>query len=381
MNFDRLNDIITNCIETRSETGAAAVITKNGKPVYSFSAGLADVENNRQFRTDTICRAFSCSKIVTSTACMQLIERGKLDTSWEVSWLIPEFANAKFIRDGKEIPSKPVRIRDLLNMTSGVAYPGDRHEGAEGMNDVWGELDKSIQNKRSMTTQEFAAAAGSVPLMFGAGDEWMYGSSADVLGAVVEKAADMRFSEYLSKNIFEPLGMTDTAFYVPADKRDRLAVLYDGAGDDRKLPTYVNLCIYDYDEPPAFESGGAGLFTTADDLAKLGAELSFGGSGVISRAAVDFMRSNGLNEQQRRTYNWDSTRGFGYGNLVRVLEDKNVSGLFANEGAFGWDGWTGTYLLCDPAEGMSITLFVQRCGAGTTQLSRNLVNAAYAFLK
>ena len=380
MNFENINSAVSRSIERQSETGAAFVLTRDGKPIHSFATGLADAEKGTAFTPDTICRAFSCSKIVTATACVQLIERGLLDTSWELGWLIPEFSDAKYVRGGKKLDSPPIRIRDLLNMTSGIAYPGDWHEGVEVMNKVWDALDDSIKTGRPMTTQEFAAAVGKAPLMYAAGDEWMYGSSADILGAVVERVAEMRFSEYLAKNIFEPLGMEDTAFYVPADKRDRLAVLYEGAGESRKLPEYVNLCIYDYDEPPKFESGGAGLFTTANDLAKLGAELACGGKGVISRRGVDFMRTNGLSPEQRKTYNWDSTRGYGYGNLVRVLEDRNLAGTLANEGAFGWDGWTGTYLLCDPKEKLSVTLFVQRCGAGTTQLARDVVNASYVAL-
>ena len=157
-------------------------------------------------------------------------------------------------------------------------------------------------------------------------------------------------------------------------------MLYENTEQPPKKPDWVNLCIYDYDEPPAFESGGAGIFTTARDLSLLGAELSNGGSGVISRSAVRFMQQNGLTDEQRKTFDWDSCRGYGYGNLVRILERPNEAGLLAPAGSFGWDGWTGTYLLNDPENKISITVFVQRCGAGTTQLSRNIVNAAYAAL-
>ena len=380
MSYETISGIIDRAIAEHEETGAAFVLTKDGRNVFEYSAGLADIETGNGFCTDTICRVFSCTKIVTAVAAMRLLERGRLDLNWELSRFFPEFSSPFYIRNGAKQPSPPVTIRHLLNMTSGISYPGDEREGGEGMSDLWGRLDRSILDGRSMTTQQFASEAGKQPLMFPAGDQWMYGSSADVLGAVIEKAADMRLSEYMKKYIFDPLGMDDTAFYVPPEKRGRLAALYENAGEHPKKPDWVNLCIYDYDSPPEFESGGAGLFSTAADYAKLGAELSGGGAGVISRSAVDFMRQNGLTEEQRRTYDWDLVKGYGYANLVRMVEDRNRTGLFANKGAFGWDGWTGTYLLCDTNVKMSVTLFVQRCGGGMTQLARHTVNAAYSAL-
>ena len=380
MKLENIQGILDKAIADHAENGAAAVVTKDGQEVFSCAAGLADVEGGVPFTTKTLCRAFSCSKVITSVASMQLIEQGKLDTSWELGWVIPEFSESFYIRNGKKLESPKIRIRDLLNMTSGIAYPGDTHEGIEGMNDLWGELDKSINNGNSLTTQQFAAKAGKQALMYPAGEEWMYGSSADIMGAVVEKISGVRLGDYLRDNIFAPLGMEDTAFYVPTDKRDRLAVLYENTAQPPKKPEWVNLCIYDYDKAPAFESGGAGIFTTAKDLSLLGAELSFGGKGVISRSAVRFMQQNGLTPDQKRTFNWDSCKGFGYANLVRMLEDPNAAGLLASKGSFGWDGWTGTYLLADPLDKISVTLFVQRCGAGTTPLARSVVNAAYASL-
>lgn len=378
MDKSSIDKILSRTVETHGENGAAYVITREGEPIALGGGGLADVENGKPFTTSTICRAFSCTKVVTSTACMMLIERGLLDTGWELGWMIPEFSGAFYLENGQRKPSPAIKIRDLLNMTSGIAYPGGSYEGSEDINNLWGDLDKSINDGASMTTQEFAACAGKCALAFPAGREWQYGSSADILGAVIERVSGESLSGFMRKNIFEPLGMEDTAFFVPPEKQERLAVLYENAAEQPKRPGYVNLCIYDYDSEPAFQSGGAGLFTTAADLSKLGAALSTDGRGLLSPKAIDFMRRNGLTPEQRRTFNWDAVRGCGYGNLVRSLEDRNEAGLFASCGSFGWDGWTGTYLLCDPEERLSVTVFTQRCGAGTTQLARSIVNAAYA---
>ncbi len=380
MGFEAVKQVIDSAIEKRSENGAAVVLTRGGKTELSLGAGLADVEKKVAFNEKTICRAYSLTKMVTSTACMMLMEKGKLDTGWRLDWIIPEFMNSGEYSGGSIVETPPIKIRDLLNMTAGIPYPGDWHEGTEGINGLWGGLENSIRYGNSMTTQQFASAAGRIPVVFPAGREWMYGSSADILGAVIEKVSGKELADFYEENIFGPLGMEDTAFYVPAEKRDRLAALYENVAAYPTKPNYVNLCIFDYDTKPKFQSAGAGLFSTAEDYSKLGAALSNGGGGIISQRAIDFMRENGLTPEQRMTYNWDSTRGFGYGNLVRCLEDRNAAGLFATKGSFGWDGWTGTFLLCDPAEKLSITVFVQRCGAGTTQLARDVVNTVYGSL-
>ncbi len=383
-NEKKINDIMNRFIDCGTETGAAAVVMKNGEELYRYSCGLADAEKGRAFREDTICKAFSCSKVITGTAAMQLLESGLIELDNRLEWYIPEFADAAFIENGKRIPvSRPITLRDLLDMTSGIAYPGDGREGGQEISDVWGELDAGTKEGRQMSTLEFAHKAGKCAVMFDAGEQWSYGSSADIFGAVVETVTGKRYGDYLKENIFEPLGMADTAFYCPKDKLDRLAVLYEGAGENRKVLDWVNLCIYDYTEEPAFQSGGAGIFTTAEDLAKLGAALSNGsykGVRVLGRKTVEFMRMNALTKDQRRTFDWDSCRGFGYANFVRILEDPNKASLIASKGSFGWDGWTGTYMLVDPDEKLSTVLFVQRAGAGTTSLSKAVVNAVYSMI-
>ena len=378
---DNVRDIMERAVANGEENGGTFIVYKDGEKLLEQSAGYADVKNKISFKNDTILRIYSCTKVFTSLAAAILISRGRLDTFWEVSRFFPEYAEPYYIRNWKRIGCRQVTIRDLLNMTSGLAYPGDKHEGIEATNDLWGRLDQSIRDGKCMSTEEFAREAGKCPLMFAPGDEWMYGSSADILGAVIEKAADMELAEFFKKEITAPLGMEDTDFYVPAEKRDRLSVLYENAGEDPKSPDYVNLCIYDFEEKPAFQSGGAGLFSTPEDLAKLAAELSSCRAGIVSKHMIDFMRSNGLTDKQREYANWDSLRGYGYGNLLRCLEDRNEAGCFAPIGAFGWDGWTGPYFLIDPDNSLGILLALQRCNAGSSQLSRSLVNAVYSGIR
>ncbi len=381
MTFRKTKAVLERFIEEKKENGAAVVITRHGIPIFSASAGERDVENHLPFTEDTICRAYSCTKVATGMAVMMLVQEGKIDIGERLEVYMPEFEKPYLLKEGNKIDCPPIRVRDLLNMTSGIPYPGEGTEEMQMTNDLWYRLDQSIRDGNSMTTRGFAKGVAKAPLLFTPGDRWMYGASADVLGALVERVSGMEFADFLEERIFKPLGMTDTAFFVPGEKRDRLAVLYDSAGENPTKPDYVNLCIYDFEEKPAFQSGGAGLFTTAEDYAKLGAELSFGARGLLGRRTVDFMRENALNSEQRRSFDWESLWGYGYANLVRMVMDRNRAGTLASKGAFGWDGWTGTYILIDPAEELSITLFLQRANSGTTQLSRNLVNAVYGDLQ
>ncbi|MBQ9867870.1 MAG: beta-lactamase family protein [Lachnospiraceae bacterium] len=376
-----VKEIMERAIAAGEENGGVFILYKDGEKVLEQAAGYADVKEKRAFANDTICRIYSCTKIFTSLSAMILMSRGKLDTFWEVSRFFPEFENAYYIKGWKKTGCRQVTVRDLLNMTSGLAYPGDGHEGAAQTNELWAKLDESIRSGKSMSTQEFVHEMGKLPLMFEPGSEWMYGSSADVLGAVIEKISDMELADFMKKEITDPLGMTDTDFYVPAEKRDRLAVLYKNAGEDPDEVDFVNLCIYDVKERPAFQSGGAGLFSTPQDLAKLACELSSGKAGIANRFMVDFMRTNGLDGKQRTFANWDSLKGYGYGNLLRCHENPGLSGSFAPAGAFGWDGWTGPYMLIHPESKTGIMLCLQRTDAGSSQLSRSLVNAVFGSMQ
>ena len=140
------------------------------------------------------------------------------------------------------------------------------------------------------------------------------------------------------------------------------------------------LAIFDFEEKPDFQSGGAGLFSTAEDYAKLGAALPTDGKGIISRKTLDFLSVNSLSETQRESFTWDSCKGCGYANFMRIVENRNNAGLLVSDGSFCWDGWTGTYLMNDPAEKLSISITMQRAGAGTTRLAKAVINAAESLI-
>lgn len=380
MDMKKITEVMDNAIKSGEEVGAAVVIVKDGKQVGSYSCGYADLEAGKPMKTDTICRMFSCSKIVTAISALICLERGIIAMEDDICRFIPEFEHSEYWSDGKTVPcSRRIKVADLMNMTSGIAYPCDE-KGAEKINSVWYELEMSYRNGNMMSTAEFAKRAANCPLLFDVGESWMYGSSADIMGAVIEAASGTEFRTFVKENILEPLGMSDTDFFVPAEKRDRLAQIYEYAGAAPKPFEGVNLAIFDFDKVPNFQSGGAGLFSTADDYAKLGAALSTGGGGIISRKTADFLSVNSLNEKQRKNFVWDSCKGCGYANFMRIVENRNNAGMLVSDGSFCWDGWTGTYLMMDPKERMSISLTMQRAGAGTTRLAKAVINAAESSL-
>jgi CubicO group peptidase (beta-lactamase class C family) len=211
------------------------------------------------------------------------------------------------------------------------------------------------------------------------------------MGAIVEVVSGMRFGEFLRREIFEPVGMTDTGFYVPAEKMNRMAMTYrhidgEGAAPDR-LETFTDnhLGMEGYEKAPSFESGGAGLTSTIEDYRKFGQMLlnegtTIEGRRILGRETVRFLRSNQLTAQLIDSMGWESLRGYGYGNFNRVLLDPAAAGSNAPAGEYGWDGWLGTYITLDPTNDFLFEYFIQLCDAGTTPVTRKLRAIAYGML-
>lgn len=384
--LDRLEEILNETIDGGWISGGSAAVIKDGKTIYRTDCGLADIENNKKYQSDTIFRLFSLSKPVTATAAMILLERGKLDLEYPLKWFIPEFSEMTVSENGKIVPcQKDITIRDLLNMTSGIPYPDQSYHAGRLMDEAFNQIQQDNQAGNFVDTQEYARRAAKVPLAFQPGDQWAYGFSADILGAVIEKIADKKYGEFLKDEIFTPLGMTDTDFFVPQEKLSRFAQLYDHNTPDGKPKIFdaVFLGVSDYDKKPAFESGGAGLVSTVSDYGRFASMLANGGElegvKILGRKTVDFLGSNQLTDHQKRTYLWDSCKGYGYGNLMRVLESRSGFGTNASVGEFGWDGWAGCYCTIDRSENFVFQLFFQKCG-GDLNLTRRTRAVAYSAL-
>lgn len=383
----KLNELLNTAIEKGDIAGANLLVIKDGKELAYTDAGYASIEKGQPFKRDTICRIYSMSKPVTAAAAMILVERGELELGQPVSDILEEFQNQQVWEGDKKVPARrSLLVKDLLNMTSGLPY-GDMSPGGLEAVRVFEEMGERLYGDNPMSTMEFATKVAKCGLEFHPGEKWMYGTSADILGAVIEKITGMRYGAFLEKEIFEPLGMKDTGFYISEDKLDRLADVYEKTTDGMKLFETNHLGIkYIKTTPPAFESGGAGLMSTVDDYSKFATMLMqdgiYEGKRILKPTTVKFMTTGKLTPWQQDSLwkSWESMYGYGYGNLMRVMEEPGMAMFMTWKGEYGWDGWLGTYFCNSPANKVTILMNCQRKDAGTMDVTKRIRNVIAANL-
>ena len=377
-----LTEKITKCLEeavANGETaGISVLVRQDGQDVCFASAGMADIGSGKPVRRDSIFRLYSQSKPVTAAAAMILADRGLLDLQTGVDQYLPGFRRPKVVTpDGRiEETIRAPWILELLGMTAGLSYPDIDAAGKYAAR-VFADNEKLMRQGGGMTTEEFCNRLGEKPLAFTPGTGWRYSTCADVLGAVIEKVAGKPFGQFLQEEIFDPLGMKDTGFWVPEEKRDRLVTCYQKTGEGLREFSRLHLAVGDYSRKPAFESGGAGLVSTLDDYAAFAEMLmnrgEYRGRRILSRAAVEYMTSPQLRPAVQRDM-WDSLGGYNYSCLMRVCDLPGACPLFAEEGEYGWDGWLGTYFINLPRERMTFLLCQNVTDAGTVAVTRKCRN-------
>ena len=362
--------------------GSLLLVLKDGKEECFLKSGYADIENKKPLERDSIFRLYSMSKPITAAAAMILVERGMIDLMDQVKYIFPSFENIKAVKDGTLCPvTRDVNLFDTFNMTSGLSYPGADIAGSEV-----GKVFDAVINGLSkvpggdVTTLDFADRMGRCPLLFDPGSHWAYGSGADIMGAVIEKVSGMSFGEFLKKEIFDPLGMNDTAFYVPEEKAHRLANVYESqAGGGMIIYDGENLGIENPPvHKPAFESGGAGLMSTIDDYAKFARMLlsggEYNGKRILSEDSVRFLTSGQLTPEQQKDFNWEGLQGFSYSHFLRIMNEPEKAVSISRKGEYGWDGWLGCYVANIPSDNMSIIIMTQKKDSGTFGLTRRIRN-------
>ena len=398
MNISRLQliqNVFDDAVADKQVAGMNCAVFQNGVELGYWQSGFASIEENRKFNRDTICRLYSMSKPITAVAAWILIEQGKMELCDEVGRYIPEFWELQVCTEAgrKGTPKKSGRallIQDLLNMTSGYTY-GAWWEGAplgeHLTSDLLYELNCDILGENKISTMEFAKRMAKIPVSFEPGTNYCYGLSADILGAVIEVVSGMKFSQFLKKNIFEPLGMIDTDFYVPSEKQNRMAWTYDKKDNELKRFTSPHLGVQGLmDHAPSFESGGAGLCSTLDDYAKFAQMLSNGGElngrRILQKKTVEFFSNARLrnNLQQCFDNSMEHLSGYSYANLMRVCMDKGKVKMLTENGEFGWDGWLGPFVSMDIKNNLTIVYMMQLCNAGLTYTSRKMKNIVYSSL-
>ena len=381
---ERLSACLRQAVENHEAAGVSLLILKDGRELCHVREGYADIETGKPLRRDSIFRLYSQSKPVTAAAAMILADRGILDLMAPVDQYLPGFANPRVVEaDGTIRPAlRAPWIIDLLGMTSGLCYP-DVDAAGQYADRVFQEDQKLIAAGGGMSTLEFCNRLGEQPLAFDPGTRWRYGTSADILGAVIEAATGRRFSDFLREEIFEPLGMKDTAFWVPEDKQDRLVTCYRRVSGGLEKFSSLHLAVGEYNREPAFESGGAGLVSTLDDYAAFARMLMNGGKAedrrILSEAAVRFMTASQLNETLRKDM-WENLSGYNYSCLMRVCDYPGRAVLFTEKNEYGWDGWLGTYFANLPDQRVTFLLAQNVTDAGTTAVTRKCRNILSAYM-
>ena len=363
--------------------GCAVRIMQNDEVRYEGSFGYADIESKVPMRSgDTIFPIASMSKVITVAGIMQLYEQGLFKLWDPVCEFLPGFRHPKI---AKEKPDGSVEIvdakgeitmRQLFTMTSGVPYSW--RDTAAGRIRAEKEEEWMKSGKPFPGTVEYVNLVGQLPLAFEPGERWMYGFSIDVLGAVVEVLTGQSLGEYLKKNIFDPLDMKDTGFFVPAEKQDRIATLYrindSMKPDERDFPA----------AKPEFESGGGGMFSTVRDYSRFAQMLLHGGTldgvRILGRKTVDLISTDHLTPEQRKGDSWDTQRGYGYGLGVRVMTNPELAGINGSVGEWGWDGAFGNWFCVDPKENLTCVYLTTNLPGEHYRFSPKLMASMYASL-
>lgn len=356
--LNRLDGVLQNAIAQSSVPGVSALIVRNGKIVYYKAFGMADNAANRSLKRDDIFRIASMSKAITSTAVMMLWEEGKFQLDDPISKYIPEFKNQTVLKNFKfqdsTYTTEPVKseitIRHLLTHTSGLGYGViDADERFKAMYHKAGIVD--LFTTEPVKIGDNIKKLAKLPLHHHPGEKYVYSEGLDVLGYFIELMSGMPFDEFLRKRLFEPLGMSDTYFYLPDAKASRLVAIQKP--QNGQWVRYPNT-FYDTEYPikgaKTFFSGGAGLSSTAKDYATFlmmylnGGEL--GGKRFLSRTTVQTIMSNQVGDLLGGD-KANSSYGLAFGLLNKAGEDKGAKG---STGTFEWGGYFNTNYFADPKE-------------------------------
>lgn len=366
--------------------GTVTLVARNGRVVHHDASGLRDVESAQPMTTDTIFRIASMSKAVTSVAVMMLAEEGKLLLDDPVSRFIPSFGKTSVVVRPPEgspanAPSgvapalRPITIRHLLTHTSGVSYgAGNPMEADYRKADVIGWYFANKSEPIAASVDRLA----TLPFDHQPGDRYIYGFNTDILGVVVEKASGQPLDDFFRTRIFEPLQMVDTSFYLPRDKRGRLATVYSLATRDGRITRAAEPMTGqgDYVEGPRQSfSGGAGLLSTAGDYARFLQMLlnngELDGVRLLSPKTVELMTSNHVGDLYQNGR-------FGFGLGFEVTEHVGRSGRHGSVGEFGWGGAYFTKYWVDPREALVVVFMSQLLPASGLDLQSKLRTLVYS---
>ena len=354
----KVDAVMDNMVTEKKLAGVVVMIVRHGKVVHLKSHGQMDIELKKPMRDEAIFRIYSMTKAITTAAALILCDDDKLKLDDPVSKHLPELKGCAVVgKDGPITPAREMTVRDLMLHTAGFTYGSS---GVDASDKKYRELNVMDFNS---TLAQMTEKLGQVPLVYAPGTDWMYSVSIDVLGRVVEVAANQPLDEFFQKRIFTPLDMKDTGFHVPADKIERFAANYNSDGKG-------NLTLKDaaagseYLKNRKLFSGGGGLVSTARDYMRFlvmvsrGGEL--GGTRLLKESTVQLMTTNQLPESVGWIKFGGQLRegvGFGLGFSVRTkMSDWDPTG---RAGEYGWGGAASTHYWTSPKDDLIVVTLEQ----------------------
>ena len=360
--LERIDQVFTSYVTENKMAGSVILVARKGKIAYYKAFGFRDKESSSKMELGSIFRIASQTKAIVSVGIMMLQEEGKLLIQDPLSRFIPEYKETRVAvskpNGGYEIvkAKREITIRDLLTHTAGVGY-GQGIAAEEwkkaGLQDFYfAHLDEPVA--------ETIGRMATLPMDAHPGERYVYGYATDILGVVIERASGMPLDQFLKARIFDPLGMTDTYFFLPKEKASRLATVYMPKEGQPLKAAPVNGTVDSQGQyvtgPRKNFSGGAGLVSTAKDyyhfLQMMANGGEFNGKRILSSRTTHLMTVDHLDGIEHRP-------GLGFGLGFEVVLDQGRRGTYGSVGQFGWGGAYGSTYWVDPAEEMIVLYFTQ----------------------
>ena len=360
--LDRITAMTQRYVDENKLAGVVTLVARDGKIVHFEAVGQRGADDDRPMTQDALFRIYSMSKPITAVAAMMLYEEGKFALSDPVEKFVPELADLDILVEGELVPAeRTMTMRHLLTHTTGLSYGFNPQDPVD-------QKYREVQPLGGKDLDEFAERLGTLPLAFEPGERWHYSVAVDVTGLVVQRLSGLSFDVFLKERLFDPLGMEDTFFNVPADKLDRLLPNHSWDREEERLVQFDA----PYEDTQMFSGGGGLVSSTMDylrfsEMVRRGGELD--GVRILSPKTVEFMTANHLPSTVTGSGSGENpllgvdVRGFGFGLGFGVNINPVGSGVIGSLGEYSWGGAAGTVFWVDPVEEMVVVGMIQLMGS------------------
>jgi CubicO group peptidase (beta-lactamase class C family) len=385
----RMHQAMAAHVERGTVAGVITLLSRRGETLVD-AIGVQDLTRQDPMRRDSIFRIASMTKPITAVAAMILVEECRITLDESLDAFLPELANRRVLKnidgplDATVPANRPLTLRDLLTFRMGMGMllsPPGVFPIQKAMDEL---VLMSLSPAPPHSPDEWLRRLGTVPLLHQPGERWLYHTGSDVLGVLIARIAGQPFESFLKERIFDPLGMRDTGFFVPAPKLGRFASCYAPSPTGGALELFDDAQNSKWSRPPAFPAGGAGLVSTIDDYGAFGRMMlgkgKLGSERILARPTVEAMLTDQITPEQKANSAfapgfWDC-RGWGLG--LSVITDRANTAV--GPGQFGWSGAFGTDWVSDDVEDLVAIMMIQRYTMGPVRIHEDFRTSVYQSL-